>query len=192
MKIKQLLIPAVLVFFCVLSPAAQDRNLSWSLALVDSKSQGLSFSRPVPMQNGDVFSLTIAGGAACYVYVIVQDSEHNVLTLHAGPARANEAVSIGPMQVTPPEGSETFYVVVSLNEQTRLQEAINAYAKSGNSRNSRNLINAVMEIRRFVSRLKESPEKPVYMGGAFRGETQTQGTGYSGVDTYVKTLIISH
>jgi hypothetical protein len=163
------------------------------MALVNSNRQSLSFAQPVSMRNGEIFNLTISGKAPCYVYVIAQDSERNVAVLRSGKVRADEAVTIGPMQLTPPGGDETLYVVVSLSEQTKLQEAVDAYKKSENSRNSRNLLNSVMEIRRSISRLKENPEKPVYMGGAFRGtDTQPQGTEYSGLVLYVKTVIIKH
>jgi hypothetical protein len=183
----------LLVLFFVLPLAAQERNLSWSMALINSSRQGVSFTQPVSMRNGEIFSLNISGKAPCYVYVIAQDSKRKMSVLRAGRARAEEAITIGPMQLTPPGGDETLYVVVSLSEQTRLQEVVNAYKKSENSRNSRNLLNSIMEIRRSISRLRENPEKPVYMGGAFRGpDGQTQATEYSGLDVYVKTVIIKH
>jgi hypothetical protein len=191
MKIKQFPVLFALLLFRVFPLPAQEQSLSWTMALVNSKGQSFSLAQPAAMQTQDIITLSVSAKAPAYVYIIVQDASRDVEVLHSGRARANEVLSMGPLRIIPPEGTETFYVVVSLTEQTELQEAVDAYNENRSSRNSRNLITAIMNIRRSVSRLKENPEKPVSMGGAFRGG-ETRGTEYSGLGTYVKTVIITH
>jgi hypothetical protein len=54
-------------------------------------------------------------------------------------------------------------------------------------------LNEVFGLRRSISQLNESPERPFYFGGATRGEIPNlEGLEFSGSDTYVKTINIIH
>jgi hypothetical protein len=202
MRIKKLRIKAALfaVFAAALflsavnSVFSQEKNFTWSLAM-SSAQEAVSFTRPVSMKTGDIFTIYLQSETSCFAYVLAQDSENKIVVLHSGSLNAGEELLLGPMQITPPGGSETFYVVMSLEEQKQLKNTINAFNRNNtNSRASRNVLNAVMDLRRAVSRLREEPEKPVYMGGAFRGSGTPgiEGVSYSGLGTYVKTIIINH
>ncbi|MDR2662039.1 MAG: DUF4384 domain-containing protein [Treponema sp.] len=180
----------VLAVSLFLVPLSAQQDLAWSLALIKG-GRGLDFSRPVEMEEGDVFSLAIVPRQDCYAYIVIQESDRVMSVILDRGLQAEEEYSTGSIRLTPPSGSETFYIVISRTEQKNLRAAIDAYVKQNNSRTSRGLTTAVMEIRRSVSRLKENPEKPVAMGGAFRG-TGTNGTEYSGAGVYVKTIIINH
>ena len=185
---KILWITAVLVF-CTGALFAQ-QNLTWSLSLV-RENEGVGFSRPVAMKDGESFSIIIQTNQACYVYLIIQDSERNLSVLLSKRSSANETLQTPLFTLTPPGGSETFYVVISATEQKDLQAAIDAYKKQSDTRTARDLNNAIMEVRRSTSQFKENPEKPVGMGGAFRGRAPA-GTEYSGAGAYVKTIVITH
>jgi hypothetical protein len=185
---KRLLFVFAVSLFLV--PLFAQQDFAWSLGLIQD-GRGLDFSRPVEMENGDVFSLEIVSQENCYAYIIIQESDRTMGVVLDRRLRAGEEYSTGSIRLTPPSGSETFYIITSRTEQKNLRAAINAHGKQNTSRTARDLTTAVMEIRRGVSRLKENPEKPVAMGGAFRG-TETNGTEYSGAGVYVKTVIINH
>ena len=180
----------ITALFCCSTVLFAQQNLTWSLALVKD-SEGIPFSRPVEMAAGDSFSIVVQTRQACYAYVIIQDSERNMMVLLNKRLNANESWQTGSIKLTPPSGSETFHVVMSLTELADLQSAIDAFKKQSDTRTGRDLNNAVMGVRRSVSQFNESPEKPVGMGGAFRGR-DPGGTEFSGVGTYVKTIVINH
>jgi hypothetical protein len=181
----------VMLFICGTALFAQE--LKWQMAL-SSGDKGLSFSSPVEMKSGDSIDILLSSENECFAYIIIQDTERNVVVLKSGKLKANDELRFGPMQLTPPGGPETFYIVMSRTEQKNLQQAVDTYNKNGNSRNSRNLISSVMRIRQSVSGVKESPEIPVSMGGSFRGTdtSPVAGTGYSGQEVYVKSIIVNH
>ena len=185
---KTLWITAFLLFFSTALFAQQ--NVTWSLALLKN-GEGIPFSRPVAMIDGDSFSIVLQTRQACYAYVVVQDSERQLIVLLNKRLTPNETWQTPVLMLTPPTGAETFHVIISQTEQTELKTAIDAYNRQNDTRTSRDLNSAIMGIRRAISALKENPEKPVGMGGAFRGR-DPGGTEFSGVDTYVKTIIINH
>ena len=165
-------------------------GVSWSMALVKD-SRGIPFSRPVAMKSGESFTIVISAREDCFIYLVVQNSEKEVMVLLNQRLLAGETCYTGSIKLTPPSGSENFYAVVSRAEQKKLQNTIDARNKRANSRTGRNLLNAVLELRRGVSAFKENPEKPITMAGAFRG-MEFEGTEFSGAAAYVKTIIINH
>ena len=189
MTMRKILWIAVFLVCCSAALFAQ-QNLTWSLALIKDN-EGVAFSRPVAMKDGESFSIIIHSKQACYAYVIIQDSEKQMMVLLNKRLAANESWQTGSIKLTPPSGSETFHVIMSLTEQPELQEAISAYNKQNDARTTRDLNTALMGVRRSASQFNENPEKPVGMGGAFRGR-DPGGTEFSGVGTYVKTIVISH
>jgi hypothetical protein len=61
------------------------------------------------LASGDRIRFTLTGGADCFVYVAVQDAEGAVAALHGGPLRGGEALTLGPLRITPPSGKETLF-----------------------------------------------------------------------------------
>jgi hypothetical protein len=175
--------------------AQSGRAFGWEIALVSQKSgAGISADQAVLMKTGDIFNFLIKSEADCFAYVIAQSSDNSVLVLYGSALKKENEVLVGPVELTPPSGIETFYVVLSAASQRKLGQAVEAYRKnSASSRNARTMMNEVFSIRRAVSRLDQSPEQPVYMGGTFRGgESSVPGLRFSGSNLYVKTVNISH
>ena len=166
------------------------QNLSWTMAVIRG-SQGVSFSQPVEMRTGESFNIIIRARQDCFIYLVAQDSERQMIVIANRRLRAGEDFQTGFIGLTPPSGSEQIYVIVSRTEQTGLQDAITAFIRQNNARTGRDLFNAVMEIRRSLSAFNEEPERPVTMAGAFRG-TNISATEYSGAPVYVKSIIINH
>jgi hypothetical protein len=157
--------------------------------------QGLSFSRPVTTQAGEIVYILIESENPCYCYLIAQDSERNLIILNNGKLQGNTILKVGPVEILPPTGTESFYVVMSALPRTNLETQIRSFSKRQKSqRTTNNVMDEIFNIRREVSSLQENPEKAVLMGGTFRGEEQkpVEGTHYSGAGAYVKTIVIRH
>jgi hypothetical protein len=170
------------------------QNINWSLVMLDSKkSDSMPFSRQVNLNTGDIISFLFSADADCHLYIITQNQERNAALLYNGFVTAGKDLQTGPIQIMPPGGMETVYFIVSGKADQKLEEMIAEYRKINNFRTGRNIINAAMDFRRNISALNEAPERPVIMGGAFRGFNQDlEGVAYSGADKYFKTIIINH
>jgi hypothetical protein len=175
--------------------AQSGRAFNWDIAMVNQKrSTGLSADQTVHMVTGDIFNFLITSEADCFVYIIAQCSDNSVIVLCESALKKGNELRVGPVELTPPAGTETFFVVVSAAAQKKLGQAVETYQKNPNSsRNARAALNEVFALRRDVSRLDQIPEQPVYMGGAFRGgDGSVAGIRFSGANLYVKTINISH
>jgi hypothetical protein len=174
-------------------------SLDWSLGFLSDNAGANdgSFARPIPLQNGNEFTLYINSDAPAYCYIIARDSENNAYVLHNAMLQKDEKLIVGPLEITPPEGQELFYVIMSTGPQKNLEARIRAFELNETSRAAADdLVNEVLSIRREISLLKESPEMPVFMGGSFRGEEseapEPKGVKYSGTECYVKNIIVRH
>jgi hypothetical protein len=191
---KVFLLPAL--FFTALSVFAQSGEaFDWNISLVNQRRDaGISADKTVQMETGDIFHFLIKSEADCFVYVIAQGSDNSVFVFHGSPLKRGEELRVGPAELTPPSGTETFFVVVSAGAHRKLAQALDAYQKNPNSpRAARAVMSEVFAIRRDISALDQNPEQPVYMGGTFRGEdASTTGLRFSGSDSYVRSFNISH
>ena len=172
-----------------------DKPFSWSMGLQDSKTKNLvPFSAPVESSTGSSYLLYIKPDSDCFAYLIYEGSDGDVVAvLFDGTIKNGENWQSVPLTMAPPEGDNFFYMIVSRGEQKALAERISAFkANSGNAQR-RALMNEVFQIRSEVSQFKETPEKPVLMGGAARGDPEkSQGVQYSGLAAYVKTVSIKN
>ena len=181
--------------FCPVYVSAQANGLLWSLALQNVRTGDLvPFSIPVQSWTGEQFRLVIQPNAACYAYVIYESpSGDEVAVLFAGALKGNEAWYSQILELAPPRGSESFYVIASLEEQKVLAQRIASFNANSSSLQRRSLMNEVFRIRGEASQFREAPEKPVLMGGASRGTPdKNQGVEYSGAGAYVKIINIEH
>ena len=173
--------------------AQTGNGISWSMSLVNKAGDGLPFTRPADMKEGDEFSLHIKLDEDAYCYVVAEDSDRNIAVLHKALQSAGSETVLGPMLLTPPAGSETLYVIVSKEAKTGLENKIAALMADGGSRRAgRELLGEVFTLRRETSQFKKNPEKPVAMGGAFRSGKKTEGTVFSGAAMYVETVVVKH
>ncbi|GHV88702.1 hypothetical protein AGMMS50267_10620 [Spirochaetia bacterium] len=176
---------------------AQQKILDWSLALLNDRTgESLPFATPVNLKQGDRYRFLVETNTDCFCYVVGEVSGDDMVVLRAQRLRArslfySDIIHI-PSNVA--VGSETFYIVISLTEQKPLLDKINVMQKGGTTvRNRRNVMNEIHNIRREISRFRETPETPVLMGGASRGVlSQIPAVHYSGLDTYVKVITINH
>jgi hypothetical protein len=182
-----------------LSGQTGEDSFSWSLSLLHEGERDPVFTEgPVRLHSGDRIRFTLTSGADCFVSVIVRDAEGAVAVLHSNPLRGGETLSLGPLRITPPSGNETVFFVVSAGETAALRRALEALrASPGSARAGQELLNHIYGLRRDISRLRENPERPLALGGSFRGTGDDTGNGtggilFSGASTYVKIITLEH
>jgi hypothetical protein len=187
--LKKLFIPLLLV----IGVSVYAQNFEWSLGLVNSRqNNGLDFSKPVRLNHGDIINLYIQSTADCWAYIIAQDSDRNVVVFYSGRISAGRQFRTNPIQLLPPSGQDMIYIIVSRNPEAELERRIAAYERDSAFRNGRNIINSVMSLRRDYLNLAEAPERPVQLGGTFRGTEVPEGKSYSGADRYIGTILLNH
>jgi hypothetical protein len=163
-----------------------DQGFEWSLGILNQRRKSdLALNRPVTMETGDLFSFRLKSGADCFAYVVAQYSHGPAAALYSGPLEAGKTVDIGPVDLSGPGGTETFYIILSAAEQTDLGSAIGAY-QTEPDRAARSVANEIFRLRRAVSRLNEKAERPVSMGDG------VAGLEFSGAGAYVKTVVVAH
>ena len=199
MKMKGYLAPFLLVFIIGFLPAGGQKQRSevvnWSLGLQNTRTGELvPFSAPVPAATGEKYRLVIIPEAGCYCYVVYESpGGTDVAVLYEGSLTSKEIWYSVEMELRPPSGSESLFVIVSKEEQKVLAQTIAAYKNNSASVQRRALMSEIFRIRSEVSEFRESPDKPVFMGGAARGDPdKSQGVAFSGSPAYVKTISINH
>jgi hypothetical protein len=193
--VKKVFLLPVLLSAALSAFAQSGRAFDWNIALVNQRrNAGISADKTIQMETGDIFYFLIKSEADCFVYVIAQDSDNSVFVFYGAPLPRGEELRVGPAELTPPPGTETFFVVVSAGAHRKLARALETYQKNPDSpRAARAVMGEVFAIRRDISALDQNPEQPVYMGGTFRGgDASVTGLRFSGSDSYVRSFNISH
>ena len=185
---------ALLLCFSAGAPQVQKNDLTWSLGLQNQKTMKLvSLNPPVQLITGDSFFVLVEPQKDCYLYLIAESVQNEeIIVYYAGSCKGGVEWRSPEIRLIPPEGTENFFVVVSLAEQAALAQRISAFNSDSGIIQRRALMNEVFRIRAEVSNLVETPEKPVLMGGALRGSEEENAREFSGVGTYVKTISIEH
>ena len=196
-KIFFILVPLAFVFFIAAGGAEkqQAKPFAWSMALHNTRTdESLPFSAPVKSRTGEKFRLIINPAAECYFYIIAESPNgEDAAIIQAGPLKGGEEWLSPVFELSPPKGSESFYVVASRTEKAELARSIAAFKSNPGSAQRRTMMNELFRLRSEVSQFKETPEKPVLMGGAARGSPgKSEGVQFSGLETYVKTISIEH
>jgi hypothetical protein len=189
------LAPLSFIFFVAAGGSeAANKNFTWSMALQNVRTgELLPFSAPVQSATGERFRILIQPAEACYCYVIAESSgDDSVAVIQAGALKGGEVWLSPELVLSPPRGSESLFIVVSLEEQTALSQRISAFTANSGPIQRRALMTEVFRLRSELSRFQETPEKPVLMGGAARGGGTDRGVEFSGLETYVKTISIEH
>ena len=180
------------LFLYVAAGSSEKRSFNWSMVLLDVKTgTPVSFSAPVQSSAGEKFCLIIKTDADCFCYVVVENSGGDVLdVLLAGPLSKDEPWNSPDLKIVDPSGSDSLYVITSREEQKTLAQRISALKDAPSAAQRRAVMNEIFRLRSDVSRFKETPEKPILMGGV--GRTTAEGVQFSGLDAYVKTISIEH
>ena len=189
------LLPFLFCLAAVQVPAQQSKSLKWTMALQNVKTREMvPFSAPVQALTGEKYMIIIKPAEKAFCYIIYESPDGNdVAVLYAGSLKSGEIWRSEALVFTPPEGSESLFIITSLDEQKDLAQKIAAFKKNSGLIQKRALMNEIFRIRSDISQFKETPEKPVLMGGASRGSAEEgEGVEFSGLGTYFKTISIEH
>ena len=176
----------------------QAQTLSWDIKFFKgSERETIPVNRIITMETGEEFQISIVPDSDCFGYVIAYDSQRKIHILHNAPLRKDTVLNLGPMKLTTPSGTETFFIVMGLNRETRLENLIQAYNNNRNSgRHAENLRREIARLQNAVSSLGEPASVFIPSGGTTRGTTGgTTGeytNRFSGKSVYVRTVTIRH
>jgi hypothetical protein len=176
-----------------ISQEAQAQNLSWDLRFLQGqKRESVSISRAVRMETGEEFLIAIKPDTTSYCYVICYDSERQIYVLKNEPVTGGSEIYLDPIEITDPPGTETVYVIMSLERQTKLESLIQAYNKSPTQQNANDLYREVVSMQNAVSALGEAAPSFIPSGGTTRGSSEEYTNHFSGKSLYVRPIIIRH
>jgi len=194
-KLRLFFLGLLFCFGIVSVMAQQDRTFSWTLGLqYDKTGELVSFTAPVKSSTGERFIIVINPTVNCHCYIVVESMNGNDAgILYSGPLKGGEIWHSIKIELMPPQGTESFFIVLSRTEQKNLVQRIQEFNNNSGSMQKRALMNEIFSIRNEVSRFKEAPEKPMLIGGVDRGNPEkSRGLEFSGLETYVKTISIEH
>ena len=185
---------AVLSLFLITGACLYAQTLSWNLRFTRGNAQKtLPVSGIITMETGEVFSIAIKPDADCFSYVVAYDPGRNTTVLHDVPLSKDIQLVLGPVKLTEPGGTETIYVIMSLNRQTKLEKLIKNYSKNPNSReHSDNLQREILSLQSTVSGLGEPASSFIPSGGTTRGSGEEYTNRFSDKSIYVRTITIRH
>jgi len=186
---------ALFIFLTVQVFAQQEKSFKWSMALQNFKTgESIPFDAPIQSLTGEQFRLIVKVSAKSFLYVIAESHDgEDIEVLCSKQMKNGEIWQSEVMVLTEPHGTEFLFIIASLTEQKNLTQRVNALEKNYNNINKRALITEMNSIRSNISRFRESPEKPLIIGGSSRGNREkNQGVEFSGLGTYFKTISIEH
>jgi hypothetical protein len=185
---------AVILMFLTIGVCLQAQSLSWNVRFVRGLSQeSVPIAQIIRMETGDTFLITISPETAAFCYVIGYDSNRQIIVIVNESLRPNQERHIGPVMINEPSGTETIFVIMSTERQTRLESLIQTFNSNPDSRqHANNLHREVVALQNRVSRLGEPASVYIPSGGTTRGNTQQFVTRFSGSNLYVRAITIRH
>jgi hypothetical protein len=189
---------AVMFVFFTAGFCLYAQTFAWDVKFLKGREQeSLPISRQIRMETGDSFLITVKPEADCFCYVVFYDSSREITVLKDAPLMGGVEINIGPFELEEPAGTETFYVIMSLERQKNLESLIQAYNGNNSRQNANNLYNEVVNLQKAASSLGEPASSFIASGGTTRSGSldavqQTQATRFSGKAMYVRTITIRH
>ncbi|MDR3171887.1 MAG: hypothetical protein LBU17_09715 [Treponema sp.] len=213
----------VMIALCLVtlgSLGAQNPGFTWDLRL-ETKSNGtaLDFNQTIAILGAeeladapedlishaaqeDGLSLRMSSRANAYCYVIQYGQDRKVTILNDTQIKAG-AEQVFSLSLSAASGTDTFYIIMSLNKEDKLDNYIKAYKRSPASRQSHsNVYYEVLAIQKADDPLGEPPQKFTISGGTARGapgtaaldaDAPSTGTArYSGRNHYVRSISVKH
>jgi len=186
-------IAALFVFFTA-GFGLYAQAFAWDIKFLKGKEQeSVPISRQIRMETGETFLITVKPEADCFCYVVFYDSERKISVLRDAPLSGGIEISIGPYGLEDPAGTETFYVIMSLERQKNLETLIQTYKDSPNSRqNANNLYREVVNLQNAASKLGEPASAFIASGGTTRSGSEEYATRFTDKAMYVRAITIRH
>jgi len=184
----------IVLIFITIGVSLQAQTLSWDIKFLKGRTQeSVPVSQIIRMETGENFRFSVLPASDAFCYVIFYDSSRDVFVIHNQLLPARQEKIFGPFVTEEPSGTETIYVIMSLERQANLESLIQNFNNNPGSRqSSNNLYREVVSLQNRVSRLGEPASSYIPSGGTTRGSTQQYVTRFSGNSLYVRAITIRH
>ena len=185
-------------FFIFAAVCLQAQTLTWDIKFLKGLSQESEpISQIIRMNTGEFFLISITAASDCFSYVIAYDSERQIHVLHDRPLRRGQEVFLGPITIHDPPGTETIYVIMSLERQAALERLIQNHKNNPGSRQHINsLLREIGRLQNTAAGLGEPPSVYIPGGGTTRsvsGELIVEYmTRFTERNNYVRPITIRH
>jgi hypothetical protein len=151
------------------------------------------------MENGDFFQAAITPALDCYCYAVYFDSARQVMLLNDQPLKGGKEVFLEPaplmsaIMLEDPPGTDTLYVIMSLEREAELEKLIQNYKNNPGLRQSTdNLEREIIRLQTTVSGVGEPTSKWIPGGVSTRGNTEQYVTRFTDKKMYVRPITIRH
>jgi len=184
----------IITFFLFTAILLYAQTLSWDITFLRGRNrESIPISRTIHMETGQSFQIFITPAVNSFCYVVVYDSSRQIFVLYDQSIRAGNEITLGPLRLEEPSGTETLYVIMSLERQTSLENLIRSHRSNPQSRqNADNLRREIVRLQNTASALGEPASVFIPSGGTTRGSTQEHVTRFSGQSLYVRTIAVRH
>jgi len=183
--------------FFIICACIQAQDLAWSINFQKGSDRNslepVQISQVIRMQTGEFIKFTIQPESNAYCYIILYDSGQKISILF-NELVTRQGMDFGPAEIEEPSGTETIYVILSLERQANLERLIQEFERNPDSgQTGNNLRREVVSLQNSVSRLGEPASSYIQSGGTTRGaSTQQYVTRFSGKNIYVRAIAIRH
>jgi hypothetical protein len=185
-----------LVTVCLFVFAAvwlQAQTLTWDIKFFKIATwETLPINQIIRMETGEGFTISITPASDCYAYIFCYDSERDITVIMDGLMKAGNETYLDRFEVGGPSGIDTFYVVMSLARQTRLENLIQIFNSNPSQQNGNTLYREVVSLQNSSSGLGEPASVFIASGGTSRGSSVEYATRFSEKNMYVRAISIRH
>jgi hypothetical protein len=181
------------VVFILTAVCLQAQVFSWDIRFLQGKKrESVSIARTIRMETGEDFLIAIKPDSNCYCYIVCYDSDREISVFKNEFITNGNEIFLDPVQITDPPGTETLYVIMSFERQTKLESLIQTYNSSASQQNANNLYREVVSLQNTASALGESAPSFIPSGGTTRGSSEEYTNRFSGKNLYVRPISIRH
>jgi len=182
------------VFFIVATVCIHAQTLSWNIKFFKGKErETVSISRIIRMVTGETFQIAIKSDDDCFCYVICYDSDRNIFVLKDLFLSGGSEITTDAIEITDPSGTETVYVIMSLERQMQLENLIKNKKSNPNSQQDiNNLYREIIRLQNEASGLGEPANTFIASGGTTRSSSEEYATRFTDKDIYVRPITIRH
>ena len=171
--------------------AQKAQSLTWDIQLQKGREgAAIPKSQIITAENGQNISFFISPESDSFCYIISQNAERKLFVLHDQPVKSEMEIKIEPLKADNSPGAKTLYVIMSLERQTKLEDAIKNYKSDpGSQRFANSLQGEIAKLQDTASGLGEPASALITSGGTTRGSEEFL-TRFSEKNLYVRTLTI--
>ena len=183
-----------LILFAAAAACLQAQTLSWDIRFFRGNDrESIPISQIIRMETGEPFQIHIIPASDCYSYIISYDSERKIHVLYDKPLKKDSTLPFGPIRLQEPAGTETLYVIMSLEKQEKIETLLLQHKNNPDSnRHTNDLRREIVKLQNELSKLGEPASAFIPSGGTTRSNTPEYTNRFTGKSAYVRTITIRH